>query len=113
MVELQKSKEYENELANAGADAFQLGFMECKKQIQRLMLEMDLSSIQPDKELDESGDEDAEAKAGHPRLSSWTSLVLPSFFCICNKFFENEMKSFFMNCPTSFVCVYFFLEVGK
>nr|XP_029122966.1 uncharacterized protein LOC114914572 [Elaeis guineensis] len=70
LIEFRESKEYEDELIDASADAFQLGFMKCEKQVHHLMPKLDLSSIQPDKEPDKSDDEDAEAEEDHPQLTS-------------------------------------------
>ena len=96
LAKFHDSKEYEDELADAGADAFQLEFVECKKQVCRLVSKVDLSSLQPDKESDESGDEEAEAEEDHLQPTSWIPFVcfsifshIPSLYFVMN---SSEMK---------------------
>ena len=70
LVEFQNSKEYEDELTDAGVGAYPLTFVECKKQVCHLMPKVDLSSIQVNKESDELDSEEAEAKEDRPHSTS-------------------------------------------
>ena len=60
LVEFCELKEYEVELAEASADAYELIFEDYKRAIDRLHSKLDLNSIQADKILDEEESESEE-----------------------------------------------------
>lgn len=62
--EYKKSKDFEDQVAEGAYDAFQLEFMECKKQVVEAFLELDLGgiiAIEPDQE-EEVEKEEGEAR---------------------------------------------------